>query len=476
MGIVYAARHDLLGQRVAIKFLLSRGRGYDDAVARFLNEARAAARIDSDHIARVLDVGTLDGESPYMVLEFLDGSDLSGVLKERGPLPVTEAVDHLLQAIEALAHAHALGIVHRDLKPSNLFLARRQDGTRRVKVLDFGISKVIDVHGTGGSGAITKTNAMLGSPLYMSPEQLRDAKSVDHRCDIWALGVIAYEVLTGKPPFMADNAVALFAAIQESEPASLRSLRPDIPPEVEAIVLCCLRRTPADRFSSVTELGAALLQFGGVDAARAFENAARILPAAQHAPVRPQTDVGRGRPLGSAPAVASANQVQTANPWATSARQAAPKKAPVVAIAVLAAGGLLALTIAIFGTRAFLAHRLATSPAASAALAPSNDIAPPAPVASTGAPAPEPPPIATAIVTVTAVADSLANAASAPPPPVIQAHVPARPVSTSAPGPAGPKVTPPAPAPSGAARPRSNCSPPYEFDGEGKKHWKPECL
>ncbi len=277
MGVVFAAQHAILGKRVAVKLLLPEVVKQGDAVARFLNEARAISRIENEHVARVLDVGTLDNGLPYMVFEYLDGADLSEVLKERGPLAVADVADYLLQTIEAVAHAHALGIVHRDLKPANLFLARRPDGTARVKVLDFGISKAL-----GGDAAssvsITKTSSMLGSPLYMSPEQLLDSKSVDHRCDIWALGVVAYQLLTDRTPFFGDNAVALFAAIHSLEPKSLRSVREEIAPAFDAAVLKCLRRNPEDRFGSVTELGACLVPFGTAAALTAFTNAKRILP------------------------------------------------------------------------------------------------------------------------------------------------------------------------------------------------------
>ena len=277
MGVVYAARHDMLGQRVAVKLIKPEFAVRAKAVQQFLNEARSAARIQNEHVARVLDVGMLESGLPYMVLEYLDGSDLGKVLYERGRLPVTEAIDYVMQAIEAVAHAHTLGIVHRDLKPSNLFLARRQGGGMQVKVFDFGISKIMG-DASDGPANMTKTNAILGSPLYMSPEQLRDSKAVDHRSDIWSFGVLTYELLTGRPPFVADNAVALFAAISESEPASILTARPDVSPELDAAILKCLQRKRDDRFGSVTELAFALAPFGSTIAARSYENTSRIMP------------------------------------------------------------------------------------------------------------------------------------------------------------------------------------------------------
>src|SRR5579859_1664764 len=178
MGIVVAARHEQLEQRVAIKFVRDEALDNKEAVERFLREARAAVRLKSEHAAKVLDVGTLESGAPYMVMEFLEGSDLAAVLVERGPLPVEEAAEYVLQACEAVAEAHAAGIVHRDLKPQNLFLARTVGGAPRVKVLDFGVSKTLHGNPTTGGG-LTQTRLMLGSPLYMSPEQMRSSRDVD---------------------------------------------------------------------------------------------------------------------------------------------------------------------------------------------------------------------------------------------------------------------------------------------------------
>src|SRR3954470_13666053 len=190
MGVVVAATHLQLDERVAIKFLVPDALSSDEAVARFAREARAAVKIKSEHVARVIDVGTLDNGAPYMVMEYLEGGDLSRVLQAQGPLPVEDAVEYVLQACEAIAHAHVLGIVHRDLKPANLFLTKRNDGSQSVKVLDFGISKVLSGNSGASSSdaAMTRTRAVMGSPLYMSPEQMTSTRDVDGRTDIWALG------------------------------------------------------------------------------------------------------------------------------------------------------------------------------------------------------------------------------------------------------------------------------------------------
>ncbi|HEY3664483.1 MAG TPA: serine/threonine-protein kinase, partial [Polyangiaceae bacterium] len=191
MGVVVAATHIQLDERVALKFLLPEALANADAVARFAREARAAVKIKSEHVVRVSDVGTLESGSPYMVMEYLQGQDLSEWMTNHGTLNVSDAVEFLLQACEALAEAHALGIVHRDLKPANLFVTARRDGTPCIKVLDFGISKFT---APGSNLNMTKTSTIMGSPLYMSPEQLSSTRTVDARTDIWALGVILFEL------------------------------------------------------------------------------------------------------------------------------------------------------------------------------------------------------------------------------------------------------------------------------------------
>src|SRR5262249_29408438 len=184
MGVVVQAMHVQLEQRVAIKFLLPQTVSNPDAVTRFAREARAASKIQGEHVARVLDVGTLESGAPFMVMEYLEGQDLSQLLESRGLLHVDEAIDYILQACEALAEAHAAGIVHRDLKPANMYLTKRADGSPIVKVLDFGISKVIAKDSSDAS--MTRTSALMGSPVYMSPEQMKATRNVDARADIWA--------------------------------------------------------------------------------------------------------------------------------------------------------------------------------------------------------------------------------------------------------------------------------------------------
>lgn len=261
MGYVVAAFHAELGQRVAVKFLMPELCNSDEQVTRFLREARAAVRIRSEHVARVIDVGKLDNGAPYMVMEYLEGHDLSQELEARNQLPIDEAVDCVLQATEAIAEAHSLGIVHRDLKPSNLFLAQRADGSPLVKVLDFGISKAMMDPDGAPAASLTGTQALLGSPNYMSPEQVRRPKLVDVRTDVWALGVILYELLSGRQPFIADNAMSVLAAVVSDPTPSLRESRPDVPVGLEAIIDRCLAKMPPERYQSVADLADALAPF-----------------------------------------------------------------------------------------------------------------------------------------------------------------------------------------------------------------------
>jgi serine/threonine-protein kinase len=228
-----------------------------DARARFALEAKATVRLKSQHVARVIDVGTLDGGAPYLVMEFLDGCDVATVLEERGPLPFDEAVAYLLQVCEGVAEAHGLGIVHRDLKPRNLFIASGADGKPLLKVLDFGISKFVRAAGADDL-ALTKTTDVMGSPAYMAPEQLRAARNADERSDLWSLGVILYEMITARLPWEGASMTELGAMVLRDPPHPIRQHRPDTPEGLEQVVLKCLEKAPADRFASVEELAHAL--------------------------------------------------------------------------------------------------------------------------------------------------------------------------------------------------------------------------
>jgi serine/threonine protein kinase len=282
MAIVYAAQHELLAQPVALKVIQPSAGDASVVVPRFLSEARAVARLRSAHVVRVMDVGTLDDGAPFLVMERLVGQDLAHLLETRGRLPVVLVVDYILQALEAIAEAHVNGIVHRDLKPANLFVA--EDGpVTTIKVLDFGIFKATDAFQSGGGGHQgdeTATGAVLGTPAYMSPEQLRSSKKVDARADVWSVGVILYELLASTLPFDGDSIGALFKAILEHEPKSLQELRPDVPDGLALAVVGCLQKDRTLRFASVGVVASALLPFaspeGARSAARVIEVAARI--------------------------------------------------------------------------------------------------------------------------------------------------------------------------------------------------------
>ncbi len=261
MGVVIAAHHLALDEKVALKFLLPETLGNPEAVARFVREARAAVKMKSEHVARVSDVGQLENGAPYMVMEFLEGGDLAEWLRQKGPMPFEQAIDFVLQACVAVADAHALGIVHRDLKPANLFCSRRSDGQLMVKVLDFGISKMSNLGSSGPGMEMTKTTAMMGTPLYMSPEQMRSSKDVDAATDIWALGVILFELMAGKPAFHAQTVAELAIKVTSEPPPPLRTYRPDAPPGLDAVIQKCLEKDRRRRYRNVGELSLALLPF-----------------------------------------------------------------------------------------------------------------------------------------------------------------------------------------------------------------------
>jgi serine/threonine-protein kinase len=258
MGVVLAARHEALGQPVAIKIVSGSPVVHADAFARFAREARIIASLESDHVVRVVDYGMHAGV-PYMVMELLAGRDLGRELATRGALPVAEAVDYVIQACEGLSAAHAKGVVHRDVKPANLFVAVRADGERVVKVLDFGVSKL---HGDGqDDGQLTRTTSVLGSPMYMSPEQIRDPRAVDARADVWSLGVVLYKLLAEGAPFEGVNAAATCAAIVADPPHPLEARAPHVPVGLRAIVLRCLEKQRELRYPSVAALARDLAPF-----------------------------------------------------------------------------------------------------------------------------------------------------------------------------------------------------------------------
>jgi tRNA A-37 threonylcarbamoyl transferase component Bud32 len=253
MGVVAECTHLALNERVAIKMLRPDVLLDQDAVERFQREARAAAKLKSEYVARVSDVGQFETGVPYMVMEFLEGLDLDQLLEERGVLPVPWGVELVLQTAEALAEAHSHGIVHRDVKPSNLFVTWRPDGTALIKVLDFGISK----SPMGTDMQLTQTQSLLGTPSYMSPEQMRSARLVDARTDIWSLGTVLYELLEGHKPFEAESFSEMCVKVAVDPPAPMVR----IPHQLQPIVLRCLAKAPEQRFANMAELGRELVPF-----------------------------------------------------------------------------------------------------------------------------------------------------------------------------------------------------------------------
>ncbi|MCC6559184.1 MAG: serine/threonine protein kinase [Polyangiaceae bacterium] len=448
MGVVLAAWHLVLERRVAVKFLLPAAAQLPDAGARFLREARAAAALEGEHVARVLDVGTLDHGAPYMVLEHLQGADLAAVLKERGPLPISEAVDLLLQAGLAIAEAHARGILHRDLKPKNLFLTRRPDGTPLVKVLDFGLSKILQ--GTQGpaDASLTATGLIAGSIHYMSPEQIRSLKHADARTDVWALGVIFYEMLGGRRPFQGEGIPAVAAAVIADTPSPISSLRPDVPPPLDAVVARCLEKDPARRIQTVTELARGLAPFGSIRGMQSFESIARLLPEAAAptaAPARAQlpsftgVDASPPRlPLPSSPsgeAAVSAPTGQTTRPVIAPSPMKRGGHARIVGVVL--ASAFAAATVAVALAWLFVVRAPDSSSAADSAPAAVADSAPAA-VADSA-------PAAVADSAPAAAADSAPVAPPAPASASIEVS-PVGPVASATPSASAPKkpTSPPA--------------------------------
>jgi eukaryotic-like serine/threonine-protein kinase len=277
MAWVFEATHLVLQHPVALKVLrMDTGADNTEALERFRREARAAAAVPGEATARVMDTGTFDDGSPFLVMELLEGHDLDSVIQAGPYLPIATAANLVLQACEGVAETHAVGIVHRDLKPSNLFITHTSDGSVRVKLLDFGISKIT---GPSGDARVTATRSLIGSPVYMSPEQMRSSRHIDVRTDIWSLGVILYELLAGCSPFEAPTLPAVCAHVLDSPPPSLRNIRRDVPRALEAVVLRCLQKDPNSRFQTVADFAEALARFGPADAHARARRVRRILTA-----------------------------------------------------------------------------------------------------------------------------------------------------------------------------------------------------
>jgi serine/threonine-protein kinase len=253
MGVVALCTHLALNEQVAIKMLRKDVLDDADAVERFMREAQAAVKLKSEFVARVSDVGRSRNNVPYMVMEYLEGHDLGELLDERGSLGLTWAVELTLQACEALAEAHSIGIIHRDVKPTNLFVTWRPDGSALIKVLDFGISKAL----TGNAMQLTQTQSLLGTPAYMSPEQMRSARMVDARTDIWSLGTVLFELLEGHRPFEAESFSEMCVKVAVDPPGAMTNT----PLALQQVVLRCLEKAPEQRYASMADLAADLVPF-----------------------------------------------------------------------------------------------------------------------------------------------------------------------------------------------------------------------
>ena len=409
MGIVVAARHVKLQTRVALKFLQPSLAKDAEAVRRFEREARASVALKSEHAVRILDVGELASGSPYLVMEYLTGTDL-GTLIDQRELFVREAVSFVLQACEAVAEAHSLGIVHRDLKPGNLFLTEGAGGAPFVKVVDFGLAKMVKLGAKQSS--LTHTADLLGSPAYMSPEQLHDAKVVDRRSDIWSLGVCLYELLERHLPFEGQTVPTLILSVASAVPRPFA--RPDLPPPLVATILRCLEKDPEARFADIASLAAALEPFAG-EAMRGATG--RITAIAQQGESRSRNVSERPPP----PAPRAAVGVETRTVAVVDSerrREATLRRTAAVSLAI---GAAALVVLGVF----FLARSLASSALAPAAptrvdlTAASAAIAvPPTPSASAvvDAAPPSPPPIEVSALLPATKPPSKPRPLPAPPP------------------------------------------------------------
>jgi eukaryotic-like serine/threonine-protein kinase len=347
MGTVVSAHHLLFDEKVAIKFLLPEALGHAEAVARFLREARAAVRIKSEHVARVFDVATLDSGAPYIVMEYLEGCDLAGWLRARGALEVEQAVDFILQACDAIAEAHALPVIHRDIKPANLFAVQRGGVVQSIKVLDFGISKTerlisatLSPEEARVASVITQQRAIIGSPVYMSPEQMESARDVDARTDIWALGVTLCELVMGKLPFEGTTLVQVYSRITSGLPLRLRESAPHLPPGLEAVLVKCLQKNRRDRYASVGDLAGALAPFGSSLAATYVQRIARHARALDLTPGE-KSSVASPSPRTLASQVTDTLSSPSPSPSPSTRRGLAV----VIALAAIATTGAAAVTI-----------------------------------------------------------------------------------------------------------------------------------
>jgi serine/threonine protein kinase len=487
MGIVVAARHLELDQTVAIKFLIRDAP--PNALERFMREAKAAALVKSEHVCRVYDVGRLASGEPYIVMEYLEGSDLADKLEAEGPQPFADVIGWVIQTCDALSSAHSQGIVHRDLKPANLFLQQGSDGPTTLKVVDFGISKLAT------SGALTSTAVLMGSPFYMSPEQLESSRDVDLRSDIWSMGIVLYELLAGVPPFTAETLVQIVVQAREQEPVPLHMLRPEIPKAIERVIAKCLAKNAANRYQNVNELVVDLAPFAPPEMAAIVKKLSKragrssdpalvlsktvntdpvVLARASQATRRdtPNARGSDGNEVADAPP-SKAISVQTdpsmphitdvAAPDAEATRRKSARARVAVAGSVLGVVVLLAVGFVITRTAAPGARILQETTLSSSTVidsSPLTSASTPTPATTTSAPVP-------ALVTSTVLAVPSASASSAIPSTTRPGGRPTSRPGTASPPPSGrasaaPLTTVSTPAPAGSAPKRRDVDRDYE--------------
>jgi len=403
MGVVAMCTHLALHEHVAIKMLRKDVLDDADAVERFMREAQAAVKLKSEYVARVIDVGRSSANVPYMVMEYLDGEDLGQLLEDRRTLGVPWAVEITMQCCEALAEAHSLGIAHRDVKPTNLFVTWRPDGSAIIKVLDFGIAKLTD------KMELTQTQSLLGTPAYMSPEQMRSARSVDRRTDIWSLGTVLYEMLEGRRPFEAESFSEMCVKVAVDPPGAMTQT----PPGLQQVVLRCLEKAPEQRYPSMAELARDLVPFAHDphQAQVLVERMARMLRRSEGLPVEnPASSSGAIR-LPSSEHLAESSPVpaplSTPPPIAAPAPAAAPAAAdapppagdaasPTEPVRAERSGPALSDTLAVTRPRRRGVLVIATIVIAAAAVGVAISVArtpdPPASAARSAPPAPASPP------------------------------------------------------------------------------------
>jgi len=395
MAVVFEAMHQQLGTMVAVKVLRDDLAKNQEVADRFLREARAAAALRGDHICRVIDFGTHEDGTPYIVMELLEGRDLASVLREQDQIEVGLAASYMLHACAAVAELHSQGMVHRDLKPGNLFVVQKLDGSPSVKILDFGIAKVV----LPVDFDLTSTANIMGSPAYMSPEQLRSAKNVDARSDIWSLGIVLYELVTGDKPFDGESITDLALAITTEAP---KPMPRNVPTGFIEVVWKCLEKDVANRFQDVGQLAEALQPFAGTKQELA-------------------TSVGR--------VLASPKKLATATPKekttlgsASGVMLVRPSAKPLIWIGAVLAVAAISLVIALsIGGKddAPAAPAAAAPPVAKPTPAPTSPPPPPAPDAAVAASPPDAAEVAAPASDATEVA-----APTPPEPPTEKPHVP----------------------------------------------------